>query len=608
MKEYLSANELAQKLNLSSRRITGLCNKGYFDGAYKEGKSWRIPNKPFYINDNTLTYDCGNLPLPIGISSFKEIAASYYYVDKTNLIKDIIDEKAKVSLFTRPRRFGKTLNMDMLKCFFEKSDEDTSKYFVDKDIWSYGKKYQDYQGKYPVIYITFKDVKYDNYDGAISSIKDIFKREILRHLYLLDKCNKYDKKQIDKIIDGNINESELANVLLDLTIMLYKYHNKQVVIILDEYDTPINEGYVYGYYDQIINFMRNMFSSCLKDNSYLAFGFLTGILRVSKESIFSGLNNLKVNSLIEDKYSSYFGFTSEEVLNMASYYGLSNKYNEIINWYDGYRFGNTQIFNPWSIINYFNNNGEFKPYWQSTGSNEIIGEIINNCDNETIDKLYSLINGNSITTYIDNGVIYPMIKDNPSTIYSFLLVAGYLKIDEKYIDDNGNTICKLSIPNKEIISIYRKEILNRLDNIFPSRIVTSISEAVFNKDTNKLEELLKELLINSVSYFDTYQENFYHGFMLGICTLFNGVYVSSNIESGNGRLDIELKPKNKELPGVIIELKYCKNSKDLIKLAKQALKQINNNKYDTNMKKQGVKDIIKYGVAFSGKEVEIVSE
>ena len=592
-------------MNLSSRRVTGLCNEGYFDGAFKHGKSWRIPNKEYYIADSGLSYTCVRLPLTIGVSSYKEVVNDYYYVDKTKLIKDIIDEKAKVSLFTRPRRFGKTLNMDMLKCFFEISDEDTSKCFVDKDIWSYGKNYKDYQGKYPVIFVSFKDIKYDSYEKAICAIKEAFKRETLRHLYLLDYCGEYNKKSFEKMITGNFNEYELSNVLYDLSSMLYSYHNKQVIIIIDEYDTPINEGYICGYYDQIILFMRNFFSAGLKDNKYLAFGFLTGILRVSKESIFSGLNNLKVNSILDNKYSSYFGFTKNEVKDMALYYGLDSAYHDICEWYDGYLFGDSEIFNPWSIINYFNNEGIFRPYWQATGSNEIIGDVAKECDIECKDKLMSLLNGKTINTYVDTGVIYPEIKNNPASIFSFLLVAGYLKINKQNIDINGDLICEVSIPNKEIANIYRREILNKVDDIISSKNIVLIQEAIFQKDVEAFKECLKKLLANSVSYFDTVHENFYHGFLLGICALFNGVYVSSNIETGEGRQDIELRPKKKDMPGVIIEIKRCKNNSELSKCSKLALKQIVNKKYASRMVSDGVNRIIEYGIAFCGKEVGI---
>ena len=365
-----------------------------------------------------------------------------------------------------------------------------------------------------------------------------------------------------------------------------------------------------NYYEEIIRFMRNLFSGGLKDNRHLSYGFLTGILRVAKESIFSGLNNLTVNSVLEHKYSAYFGFTAEEVKEMAKYYGVSEKYDEICEWYDGYRFGRTDIFNPWSVINYFNNECEPRAFWQSTGSNEIIGEVIAQADSEVYDRLTSLVNGESFTTYIDTGVIYPQIKNNPSTIYSFLLVAGYLNVLKTTPSFNGDFMCEVALPNKEIAFVYHKEILQQLDHIIPQSMAVSIQEAIFSGDNERIQELLQTLLTQSVSLFDTAGENFYHGFMLGLCALLGGVFVLSNRESGDGRYDIELKPKSSRLPGILIELKAEKDCTEdrLRKLSETALKQIAEKRYDTEMRMAGVKTIYKYGVAFSGKRVAVSSE
>ena len=353
--------------------------------------------------------------------------------------------------------------------------------------------------------------------------------------------------------------------------------------------------------------MRNLFSGGLKDNRHLSYGFLTGILRVAKESIFSGLNNLKINSVLDNKYSAYFGFTSEEINEIAEYYGVSDKYDELCEWYDGYRFGRTEIFNPWSVINYFNNECEPRAFWQSTGSNDIIGEIISEADKEIYEKLTSLVNGKTFTTYIDTGVIYPQIKNNPSTIYSFLVVAGYLKVLKATPSFNGDFMCEVALPNKEISLVYHKEILQQLNNIIPQPIAISIQEAIFSGDNKKLKASIQTLLTQSVSSFDTAGENFYHGFMLGLCALLGGSFITSNRESGDGRYDIQLKPMQKNLPGILIELKAEKNcnEEELRKLSETALKQIIDKKYDTEMICEGIKTIYKYGVAFSGKEVEV---
>ena len=616
MSETMMVKEAAMRWNVSERRVSTLCKEGKIEGAVKKGKQWSIPadaEKPAdsrvksgaYIKKSVAT----KLPLPIGISDYRLASSEYYYIDKTMMIKDFIDERPMVSLFTRPRRFGKTLNMDMLRTFFEKTDEDTSVYFKDKKIWACGKKYRDYQGKYPVIFITFKDIKFDTWEETFDAIKRVFSKEAYRHieLQISDKCNEFEKKNFENLLSGEVNEVELSSALLTLSSMLHEHHGIAPIIIIDEYDIPIQQGYMKKFYDKVILFMRNLFSGGLKDNRHLSYGFMTGILRVAKESIFSGLNNLTIHSVLDNKYSTYFGFTSEEVREMVEYYGVSEKYHEICEWYDGYRFGKTEIFNPWSVINYFNNECEARAFWQSTGSNDIIGDIIAQADKEIYEKLTSLVRGETLTTYIDTGVIYPQIKNNPSTIYSFLLVAGYLKVLKTTPAFNGDFMCEVALPNREILLVYHKEILQQLDNIIPQPTAISIQEAIFSGDNEKLKDLIQTLLIGSVSAFDVAGENFYHGFMLGLCALLGGSFVSSNRESGDGRYDIQLKPTKKNLPGILIELKTEKNctTEQLKKLSEKALKQIIDKKYDTELVAAGVQNIYKYGVAFSGKMVEI---
>ena len=616
MADTMFVKEAAELWNISERRVSTLCKEGKIQGAEKQGKSWLIPadvEKPADGRVKSGLYKKSarpvNLPLPIGVSDYRLASSEYYYVDKTMMIKDFIDERPMVSLFTRPRRFGKTLNMDMLRTFFEKTDEDTSVYFRDKKIWTCGKKYRDYQGKYPVIFVTFKDIKFNTWEETLDAIKAIFSKEAARHIELQtsDKCNEYEKESFENLLSGNVNEVELSGALLTLSSMLHKDQGVAPVIIIDEYDIPIQQGHMEGYYDQVILFMRNLFSGGLKDNKHLSYGFLTGILRVAKESIFSGLNNLTIHSVLDNKYSSYFGFTCEEVKEMAAYYGVPDKYGELCEWYDGYRFGNTEIFNPWSVINYFNNECQPRAFWQSTGSNDIIGEIIAEADEEIYEKLTSLIKGETFITYIDTGVIYPQIKTNPATIYSFLLVAGYLKAIKTTLSFNGDFMCEVALPNREISLVYHKEILQQLDNIIPQPTAISIQEAIFSGDRNKLQKQIQTLLTQSVSSFDTAGENFYHGFMLGLCALLGGSFISSNRESGDGRYDIQLKPMNKNLPGILIELKAEKDctEEQLKKLSETALQQIINKKYDTELVAAGVETIYKYGVAFSGKKVEI---
>ena len=617
MQRMMSTKEAASLWNISDRQVSKLCGEGKIKGAVKKGRTWAIPVGTEKPTDGRVKPASSlrqpNLPLPIGISDYRLASTEYYYVDKTMMIKDFLDERPMVSLFTRPRRFGKTLNMDMLRTFFEKTDEDTSVYFKNKNIWACGEKYRSHQGKYPVIFLSFKDIKCDTWEETFDAIKDLFSKEASRHSELksADVFNEYEEAYIEKILSGTATPVELSVALANLSMMLHKYHGVAPIIIIDEYDTPIQQGHIKGFYDEIIGFMRNLFSGGLKDNKHLTYGFLTGILRVAKESIFSGLNNLAINSILDTKYSEYFGFTADEVKEIARYYHAEDKYNEICEWYDGYKFGNTEIFNPWSVINYFRNGCQPRAYWQSTGSNDIIGEILGGADETIYEKLNAILQGESFLTYIDTGVIYPQVKSNPSSVYSFLLVAGYLKVIKSEPSFSGDFMCEVALPNKEITFVYNKEILQKLNNIVPQATAISIQEAIYSGDTAALQKNLGTLLMQSVSSYDTVGENFYHGLVLGLCaTLDNRFYITSNRESGEGRYDICLCPKDGKLPGILIELKAAKDcSEDELKeLSEKALAQIDSRKYETELTVKGVRNILKYGVAFSGKRVQITAE
>lgn len=617
MQRMMSTKEAARLWNISDRQVSKLCGEGKIKGAVKKGRTWAIPFGTEKPTDGRVKPASSlrqpNLPLPIGISDYRLASTEYYYVDKTMMIKDFLDERPMVSLFTRPRRFGKTLNMDMLRTFFEKTDEDTSVYFKNKNIWACGEKYRSHQGKYPVIFLSFKDIKCDTWEETFDAIKDLFSKEASRHSELksADVFNEYEEAYIEKILSGTATSVELSVALANLSMMLHKYHGVAPIIIIDEYDTPIQQGHIKGFYDEIIGFMRNLFSGGLKDNKHLTYGFLTGILRVAKESIFSGLNNLAINSILDTKYSEYFGFTADEVKEIARYYHAEDKYDEICEWYDGYKFGNTEIFNPWSVINYFRNGCQPRAYWQSTGSNDIIGEILGGADETIYEKLNALLQGESFLTYIDTGVIYPQVKSNPSSVYSFLLVAGYLKVIKSEPSFSGDFMCEVALPNKEITFVYNKEILQKLNNIVPQATAISIQEAIYSGDTAALQKNLGTLLMQSVSSYDTVGENFYHGLVLGLCaTLDNRFYITSNRESGEGRYDICLCPKDGKLPGILIELKAAKDcSEDELKeLSEKALAQIDSRKYETELTVKGVRNILKYGVAFSGKRVQITAE
>lgn len=599
--EYLSCSDASKAMGFSVRRIQQMCKNGELPGAIKEGRKWLIPDETIHMN-----HFAKNKSLPIGVSDFKLATSGYYYVDKTLMIRDFLDKKPMVSLFTRPRRFGKTLNMDMLRVFFEKTNEDTSVYFKDKQIWQCGDYYTKHQGQYPVIFLTFKDVKSMTWEETFQKIRRLISLEFIRHneLETSSVLTAYEKEQYHLLAGDSGDEVDCQMGLQLLSLLLHKHYGRECIIIIDEYDTPIQQGHTCNFYPEIVNFMRNFFSGGLKDNPHLAFGFLTGILRVAKESIFSGMNNLKTYSILDDGYSSYFGFTEKEVKDMLRYYGKDDKYNELSEWYDGYRFGNTEIFNPWSVINYISDNCFPKAFWQSTGSNEIIGEIIQAATPEITKGLYKLLCGEKIAAYIDTGVIYPEVQNNPYSIYSFLLVAGYLKVANIYPQSDGNFMCDVAIPNKEITFVYEKEVLNRTNQ---NSLAISISQAIFSKDTQKLQALLEDFMVKSISSIDGANEGFYHGMMLGLCAILGNRYkIRSNRESGLGRFDIQLMPLTKGMPGFIFEFKHTKDEHtDLSALADSALQQIEAKKYDTELRDNGVNSIISIGIAFRGKSAVV---
>lgn len=543
-----TCKEMALIWNISVRAVTSLCKSGRIPGAVKNGKSWEIPDEATKPVDGRISsgeyckkgMTTDRKPLPIGISDYVRAQSDYYYVDKTMLIKEFLDQKPLVSLFTRPRRFGKTLNMDMLRVYFEMTDEDTSKYFEDKNIWKCGKDYRLHQGKYPVIFLTFKDVKFDSWQATIEKIKSLLQEEYGRHQELLSslKISDYEKEYFNKVLSATENEVELSFSLEKLSKMLASHYDKAPIIIIDEYDTPIQEGYSKDFYDEIIGFMRNFFSGAFKDNKNLSYGFLTGILRIAQESIFSGLNNLTVNSVMDEAYDRYFGFTNEEVSEMLDYYGATEKESELQEWYDGYLFGNEEIYNPWSVINYISKGCVPQAYWVNTGKNEILEDVLKVADEDITEKLYSLIRGGKVLARIDQNVVYRSLTEDPTNIYSLLLVAGYLKTTIKELQADGSYLCQVSIPNKEIASVYKSEILAHLMKI----------GAVSRTTADKLAE---SLFLNDY-----------------------GTKVEKNLDDD-----------------------------ELTLLADEALCQIHSMEYDSEMKSEGVKKILKFGIAFSGKSV-----
>ncbi len=618
-----SCREMATIWGISERRVTQFCKEGKIRGAVKIGKQWQIPDDAKRPADSRIVTgqyvktenDKEKKPLPVGISDYVRAQAEYYYVDKTLLIKEFLDRKAFVSLFTRPRRFGKTLNMDMLRVFFEISDDDTSRYFADKAIWKCGKEYRKHQGQYPVIFLTFKDVKYDSWEATFAKIAGLLQEEFGRHseLRTSDKLEKYEKEYFEKVLDGRADEVELSVSLQRLSKMLTAHYQKAPIIIIDEYDTPIKEGYSKEFYDEIIGFMRNFFSGAFKDNSSLSYGFLTGILRIAQESIFSGLNNLTVNSVMDEEYDGFFGFTENEVSEMLDYYGASDKEEELRNWYDGYFFGNKEIYNPWSVINYLSKGCLPQAYWVNTGRNEILEDVLKTAPDDIQERLFSLLQGERVVARIDQNVVYRSLTEDPANIYSLLLVAGYLKTPVKELQGDGTWLCEVSIPNREIAAVYKSEILSHLMQIgvMGRGTANKIAESLYMQDTKKLQDGIGEYMKKSISFYDAGAEGFYHGLVLGLVALMDDQYrIRSNRESGDGRYDISMFPRKNKYPGMILELKWDKGLSDeeLDALSAEALDQINEKAYDTEMKAEGIRDIIKFGIAFSGKKLKIRTE
>ena len=552
------------------------------------------------------------LPLPVGTTNYKKICEDSYYVDKTLLIKEILDEKVNVALFTRPRRFGKTLNMDMLRTFFEKTAEDTGRYFQDKKIWQQGEKYTSHQGQYPVIFLSLKDIKARKWQYAFDALKYIISVEYMRHSELKrsSEIEEADIELYNRIVKNQAGYMEYVFSLQALSRMLHQHHKQAPVIIIDEYDTPIQEGFVNGYYDDAVEFIRSFFSAALKDNPHARQIVMTGILRIAKESIFSGLNNIRVFSVLDKKFSEFFGFTTSEVQQMAAYYEQTDKLPELKAWYDGYKFGDTEIFNPWSVINYFSNNCQAMPYWVQTSANTIIQEILKTYNDDTYRNLHALLGKTEVQSIVRTNIIYPKLKEPQTNILGFLLMTGYLKSTSTELDARGDYICRLSIPNKEIKTIYYNEILSLLTKDIGENTVMNLANALYDKDAAKIKEALNKFMLKTISYYDNLKENYYHGLMLGLLAIGESNYdIRSNRESGLGRYDIQLIPKKSALPGIIIEVKAADKDAgvELSKLAQTALKQIDEKKYDTELCAQGVNDIIKYGVAFKGKTVEIVT-
>ncbi|AKN31257.1 ATPase AAA [Clostridium carboxidivorans P7] len=553
--------------------------------------------------------------IPIGISDFKKlISENYYFMDKSLLIKEILEDGSEVILLPRPRRFGKTINMSMLKYFFEKTDEDNSFLFKELNIYKY-KDIMGNQGSYPVIYLTFKDEKYLSWKDCKSGMKFVIGSEFKRHKYLLESnvMNDEEKEMYKDVMNLKAEDIYYHKSLLSLSMYLSKYYSKKAVIIIDEYNVPIQSGYTGDYYEDIINFMRNFLSGGLKDNIYLEKAILTGILRVAKESIFSGLNNLNVYSILKNKYSSYFGFSEVEIEKIFRYYEVEFKLDEVKSWYNGYVFGGNIIYNPWSILNYVNNYEEgLQPYWINTSSNDLVKSLITKGGQQLKSELEDLIQNKSITKDINENIEMKEIDKSTENVWSFLLLSGYLKTVKKARKADGRLVCELAIPNIEVKYLYNEIIMSWLKESVNNDEFNLMLNSLTNGDIETFEDIFADYVVKSFSYFDIgdESESFYHAFVLGILVALNDEYrVKSNRESGYGRYDIMIIPKDMNKNGIIIEFKKVnkRRKETLNTAAENALVQIKTMNYKQELIELGVKNVIELGIAFEGKEVFVLT-
>ena len=581
--------------------------------AFSAGTWYNNNNKnPGKITETSRGENMKHKPLPIGVEDFKRLVDNgYYFVDKTLMIKELLENKETVNLFTRPRRFGKTLNMSMLQRFFEATGKSNAYLFDGLKIATYP-EYMAYQGQYPVISISLKSMKQASYTDAFYMYKNLIAKEYEKHKIILESNQilESEKEIFRNIMEQRADQNVYLNSIRTLSDILAKYYKKNVIILIDEYDVPLENAYHEGFYDDMTNLIRSCFESALKTNPSLEFAVLTGCLRVSRESIFTGLNNLKTYSITKNKFSQYFGFTQEEMQEILQTFSLEQYAETIAKWYDGYRFGLTEIYNPWSVLNcidsYLQNDMvACEPYWSNTSSNRIVKRLIEESNERTKSMVEELINGTPIHTQIFEDVTYGTIDVNQDYIWSFLLFTGYLKIiscetvgDETYYD--------MVIPNVEIKSIYKNTIRSWFIDHINRDNRTDILESVIHADAEKLEDLLCTWLTNTISCFDE-QENYYHGFVTGLVSGFNCYMVVSNRESGNGRFDLVVKQRSRWHHAAILEFKVVEKYNQMTKACEDALRQIEEKDYEASLRDEQYENIAKLGICFCQKRCRVKS-
>jgi len=553
----------------------------------------------------------GKKAIPIGIENFEDIIKdNYYYVDKSMLIEDILVNRAAVTLFTRPRRFGKTLNMSMIKYFFDVRNKDENRKLFE-GLKIFGSEYMKEQGKYPVIFVSLKDLRADTWEDTFENLKSFISDLYAEFEDMREIMNKRDKIKFDKIFYEE-EKGDYETALKLLSNYIYKYYGKKVIILIDEYDAPIINAFDKGYYNEAINFFQVFYSSALKTNDSLKYGILTGITRIIKEGIFSGLNNLKVDTILNKKYSEYFGLLENEVIKMLDYFEMKYKIEEVKEWYNGYIFGDKRVYNPWSIINYVDN-GEIKAYWANVSGNTLLENMLDQAGEDVYTDLKRFTDGESIEKYISDGTTIKSLLSNDDEIWQLFLYSGYLTKAKEQIEIDGTSeytnIYNLKIPNKEIRKYFGNMFLNRF---FGTELKTSILiKALENGDIKKFEKTLGEIMVNMLSHFDldSEMEKIYQVFMIGLVGFLMGKYeIISNNESGYGRYDLAMIPIKSNEKAYLMEFKISKTEKSMTLKAEEALKQINEKKYDTRLKARGIKNILKIGIAFYGKKVKVFSK
>lgn len=558
--------------------------------------------------------------IPIGVEFYKQIVEkNYYYVDKTLLIKDILDRGGSVNLFTRPRRFGKTLALTMLKTFFEMEIAadgqivDNSHYFDGKKIMEAGEDYRKHLGQYPVIFLSLKSAKQPSFEMAYESLLDEIVSEYERHSYVLkgETLSETKKQRFLEIMSRKADMTAYTKSLRFLAECLEHYHGKRTIILIDEYDVPLENSYFKGFYELMVEFLRSLFESALKTNDSLEFAVLTGCLRISRESIFTGLNNLKIISVLNDNFAEYFGFTETETFSILKDYGITDKKEEVKKWYDGYLFGSIEVYNPWSVLNYVDDATHQtiffpKPYWSNTSSNNIIRELVENADDSVKQDIECLISGGTITKQIHEDITYEDIHKSQDNLWNFLLFTGYLKaVEQKF--ENDAIYLTMQIPNAEIRYIYSNTIREWFDRKLKVFDFKPMYQAMLQGDEKHFEEIIKRQLRESISYYDS-RENFYHGFLLGILSGLQGYQVLSNRESGDGRPDILLKPYDELQPAVILEVKRTEKLPQMEAECDKALKQIAEKKYGEELQNEGYQKILGYGICFCKKTCMVKKE